>query len=133
MAKLRIGRDVLEKTRERSTLTDTEKAAVERLIGPSGTKGAITANVGEFPLAFLRSLLDDARLSPNQRAVVCMQVYGMGGAKVDRDRIYNTVVGSPVEFGSTFMTLGTKSPNCEYFLNGRWYPVVLNVQFMQNE
>lgn len=133
MAKLRINRDVLEKTRDRSNLTDEEKTLLEGLIGPMGSKGAVTANIGEFPLAFLRALLDDARLTPNQRAVVCMQVYGMGGAKVDRGLIYNTVVGSPVEFGSTFMTLGVKAPNCEYFLNGRWYPVVLNVQFLQNE
>jgi hypothetical protein len=82
---------------------------------------------------FLKALLDDSRLSPNQRAVVSMQVYGMSGSSADRDSIYNMPVANPVEFGSTFVMLGTRAPNCEYFLNGRWYPVVLNVQFLKDE
>jgi hypothetical protein len=42
-------------------------------------------------------------------------------------------VSSPVEFGSTFATLTNSSPNCEYFLNGRWYPVIANCQFLEDE
>ncbi|MDP6443108.1 MAG: ATP-binding protein [Pirellulaceae bacterium] len=44
-----------------------------------------------------------------------------------------TLVGSPVEFGSAFMGLGVKAPNCEMFLNGRWYPVVMTVTFLKGE
>jgi hypothetical protein len=132
MAKLQIKRDVLEKTRERSNLTDDEKIIVELLL-EQGNKGSVTANVGDFPLAFLRALLDDSRLTPNQRAVVAMQVYGMSGADGDRDQVYNTLVANPVEFGSTFVALGGKSPNCELFLNGRWYPVTMAVQFVQDQ
>jgi hypothetical protein len=51
---------------------------------------------------------------------------------VERDEVYRTSVSDPVEFGSTFMALGTRSPNCEMFLNGRWYPVALNVQFLSD-
>jgi hypothetical protein len=132
MAKLQIKRDVLEKTRERSNLTEDEKVMVELLLEQGG-KGSVTANVGDFPEAFLRALLDDSRLTPNQRAVVTMQVYGMSGADIDRDQVYNTLVANPVEFGSTFVALGGKSPNCELFLNGRWYPVTLSVQFLQDQ
>ncbi len=132
MAKLQVKREVLDKARERSVLTDEEKAAVERLIG-SGGKGSVASNVGDWPLAFLRALLDDSRLTPNQRAVVAMHVYGMAGSRADHDEVYNSSVANPVEFGSTFMMLGNKSPNAELFLNGRWYPVTLNVQFLQDE
>jgi len=33
-----------------------------------------------------------------------MQVYGMTKGNVDREQIYNTLVSSPVEYGSTFDT-----------------------------
>jgi hypothetical protein len=132
MAKLRIARDVLEKTKERSNLTAEELAAVESLLSQA-SKGGVTANVPDLPVPFLKALLDDSRLSPNQRAVVSMQVYGMNSNAVDRDAIYNMLVANSVEFGSTFVMLGTRVPNCEYFLNGRWYPVVLNVQFLKDE
>ncbi len=133
MAKLRIGRDVLERTRNRSNLSADEGAAVERLLGQSNGKGPIILNVGECPLAFLKALLDESRLTPNQRAVVAMQVHGMAGNKADRDLVYNTPVANSIEFGSVFATLGGKSPNCEIFLNGRWYPVVMNVQFLNDQ
>lgn len=132
MAKLRIGRDVLQKARERSNLTDQERSIIDQLLTQAG-KGSITTNAGEFPVAFLRALLDDSRLSANQRAVISMQLYGMTRSDVDRDQIYNTVVANPVEFGSAFVTLGNKSPNCEMFLNGRWYPVIMNIQFYQDD
>src|SRR5262245_6582461 len=133
MAKLQIKREVLERTRERSVLTRNERAAVEQLLGQGAAKGAVTANVSDFPLPFLRALLDDSRLTPNQRAVVAMHIYGMTGTGVDRDRVYDTPVANPVEFGSTFVTLGGQAPNCELFLNGRWYPVTMNVQFLQDQ
>src|SRR5262245_1420599 len=133
MAKLRIGRDVLERARDRSVLTDDEKGRVDSILRQANGKGPITANVADLPMSFLRALLDDARLSANQRAVVSMQVHGMSGVQVDREQIYQTAVSSSVELGSTFVSLGVRSPNCELFLNGRWYPVILNVQFLQDQ
>jgi hypothetical protein len=129
MAKLRIAREMLERAKRRGNLTDEERAAVEELLGQANGKGPVTANVSDYPVAFLKALLDEPRLSPNQRAVVSMQVHGMTPSRGDLDIIYNTPVANPVEFGSVFTTLGVRSPNCEYFLNGRWYPVVMNVQF----
>lgn len=131
MAKLRMRRDLLEQTRERSNLTTDERARVEELLGQGNGKGPITADLTEYPLPFLKALLDDSRLSPNQRAAVAMRVYGMSGQRADRDQVYNTLIGTPVEFASTLVTLGLKAPNCEYFLNGRWYPVILNAQVVQ--
>jgi hypothetical protein len=132
MAKLRIGRDVLLKALERSNLTDAEKTTVNRLISQAGKSG-ITAATSEYPVAFLRALLDDSRLSPNQRAVVSMQLHGMCKSDVDYDHVYETACATPVEFGSAFMMMGNKSPNCEMFLNGRWYPVAMSIQFFQDE
>jgi hypothetical protein len=61
-----------------------------------------------------------------------MQVFGMSGRSVDHARVYETLAASPIEFGSNFALLGGKSPNAEMFLNGRWYPVTLNIQFLQH-
>lgn len=128
MAKLAISRDVFTSTRERSVLNEDEKAVIDALLSGKG-KGAISVDPKSLPLAFLRALLDDARLPGNQRAVLCMHLFGMKGRQTDPELIYDSLVHTPVEFGSTFGLLGAKSPNCEWFLNGRWYPVVVNVQF----
>jgi len=133
MAKLRIAREVLNRTKERSNLTTDERSTVEKLLTQGNGKGPVAAEVADYPLAFLKALLDDSRLTPNQRAVVSMRVYGMQVGKIDPETIYNTAVSNPVEFGSTFVMLGNKSPNCEIYLNGRWYPVIMNVQFLQDE
>jgi hypothetical protein len=132
MAKLRIGRDVLRHAMERAVLTDAERDTVERLIGTT-PKGTVTADIPAIPEACVRALLDDSRLSANQRAMIVMHVHGMSGAGgPQRDYVYNSSVANPVEFGSTFSMLGTKTPNVELFLNGRWYPITLNIQFLND-
>lgn len=124
----------MDRARERAILTVEEKLALEAIAGGDGGKGNVTAEVGRLPLALLRALLDDTRLTPNQRAAVAMHVYGMSDAqRVDREAVYAARVADPIEFGSTFVLLGGRSPNCELFLNGRWYPVVLNVEFLQDK
>ena len=132
MAKLQIKKEVLERTRDRSILTPDERESVEVLILEAGKHGQCQANLADFPLAFLRALLDDGRLTANQRAAVAMHVYGMSGHREDRDQIYDAQVGSPIEFGSTFVALGGKAPNAEIFLNGRWYPITLGINFIQD-
>ena len=134
MAKLQLKRELVEKARERAILTVEEKRGLEAIAGADGGKGNLTAEVGRLPLALLRALLDDTRLTANQRAAVAMHVYGMSDAQlVDRESVYSASVGDPIEFGSTFVLLGGRSPNCELFLNGRWYPVVLNVEFLHDK
>src|ERR1043166_3768752 len=133
MAQLKIQREWLEEAKQRSNLTDQEKAQVEKILGEGSAKGQISADVSDFPSSFLHALLDDARLTPNQRAIVSMEIHGMSQSKVDRDKVYHAVVETPVQFGSMFSNLGAKSPNVEMFWNGRWYPVIMHVQFLKNE
>jgi hypothetical protein len=133
MAQLKIQREWLEEAKHRSNLSNREKAQVEKILGDGQVKGQISADVSEFPPSFLHALLDDARLTPNQRAIVSMEIHGMSQSKLDRDKVYDAVVETPVQFGSTFSTLGGKSPNVEMFWNGRWYPVIMHVQFLKND
>jgi hypothetical protein len=133
MAKLRIGREILKSAVERAIMTDAERGVVEKLLAGANAKGPVSADVTALPQPCLKALLDDSRLSPNQRAVIVMHVHGMsGGGGPQRDYVYSSVVQNPVEFGSTFAMLGTKTPNAELFLNGRWYPITLNVQFLND-
>lgn len=133
MSKLRIGREILKHAMERAILTDAERETINRLVTGGNGKGPVTTEVSLLPPACLKTLLDDARLSANQRAIIVMHVHGMsGGGGPQREYVYNTSVANPVEFGSTFAMLGTKTPNAEMFLNGRWYPVTLNVQFLND-
>src|SRR5205823_8481877 len=83
MAQLKIQREWLEQAKQRGNLTDAEKSQVERLLGDGPPKSTVAANVHDLPAAFLKALLDDSRLTPNQRAVVSMQIHGMTGTKED--------------------------------------------------
>ncbi|OWK40878.1 AAA family ATPase [Fimbriiglobus ruber] len=133
MSKLRIGREILRHAMDRAVLTDAERDTIGRLVTSGTGKGTVTTEVSALPDACLKTLLDDSRLSANQRAVIVMHVHGMsGGGGPQREYVYDTVVANPVEFGSTFSMLGGKSPNAEMFLNGRWYPVTLNIQFLND-
>src|SRR5205823_6472348 len=110
-----------------------QRATTDRLRAAATARGAVTAEFTHLPQQCLRALRDDSGLSPNQRAVIVMHVHGMsGGGGPQREYVYNTVVSNPVEFGSTFAMLGAKTPNAEMFLNGRWYPITLNVQFLND-
>jgi len=134
MLSMEFKKDVLIKARERSVLSTEERAQVDerlKLITPS----THTLDVGleDFPSNYWRAMLDDSRLTANQRAVVARFVFGMQARSIQPDDIYSTEAANPVEFGSTFATLGTKSPNCELFLNGRWYPVIVSCQFLEDE
>ncbi len=63
-----------------------------------------------------------------------MHVYGMSDARrVDRDAIDLTAVVDPIEFGSTFVLLVGRSPNCDQSLNGCRYAVVLNFEFFNDK
>ena len=131
MAKLQIKRDIFNKAFERSPLNDSEKEQLTQL--GASTKGAVSAAIRQYPTPFLQSLLDDSRLTANQRAVVALHVFGMTKSDVDRERVYGMSVNSAVEFGSTFVLLGGRTANCEIFLNGRWYPVTMGINFVQNQ
>ena len=133
MAKLQIKRDIFNKALEASQLEENQRAELDALVEEKPAKSGITAPVRKFPLPFLHALLDDHRLTANQRAIVALQVFGMSKAEVDCDKIYNISVSSPVEFGSTFSLLGGRGANCEVFLNGRWYPVTMGISFIQGQ
>src|SRR5262245_39166874 len=98
MAQLKIQREWLEEAKHRGNLSDQEKAQVEKILGEVQVKGQVSADVSNFPASFLHALLDDARLTPNQRAIVSMQIHGMSQSKLDRDSVYNAVVETPVQF-----------------------------------
>lgn len=133
MARLRIKKELLDAAAKRATLSDEERITVAGLSANPNKRGTVSVDPAELPLPFLRTLLDDPKLTSNQRAVCAMQVYGMSAAPEDRTPVYEAVVASPKEFGTAFLALGTKQPNCELFLNGRWYPVTMGVTFLKKD
>ena len=132
MAKLTLKKDIFTRALAASQLDDSERSLLETIsANSSNSKSSVSANVREFPRPFLHALLDDSRLTANQRAVISLQIFGMAKADVDCQKIYQTKVSSPIEFGSTFALLGGRAANCEVFLNGRWYPVTMGVNFLK--
>ena len=63
-----------------------------RLLAAASAKGPVTAEIAQLPPACLKALLDDSRLSPNQRAVIVMGSHGRTGL----DRILHGSVTASV-------------------------------------
>src|SRR5688500_17614402 len=102
MAKLRIARKVLDRSRNRANLTETDRTAVDALLAQGDGKGAVSAEVTEFPTAFLEALLDDDEITPSQRAVVVLRLHGMSESKVDHTSVWNTPVRNTSDFAGLF-------------------------------
>jgi hypothetical protein len=132
MPKLALYKSVLETARDRAALSDQDLEAVKALIDqlPSGMQ---RIELGDYPLGFLRALLEVPKLAPNQRAVLALHIHGIHGVQPDRDEIYQIKVGNPIEFGSTLAMFGRQHPSAELYWNGRWYPVVLQASFQEDE
>ena len=125
MPRIKIGRNIATKARERSNLTAEEREAVDKLLD---AQKALSADVKDLPLAYLKALLDDTRLGAQQRSVIAMRIFGMSGSTDLLNEVYDTVVHSAMEFGSLFKSIDSGTPNCEFFLNGRWYPIALHAE-----
>lgn len=134
MATLELKKDILLKTRDRCSLSAEDRAMVERVVERiTPSTHTLDVRLEDFPVGYWQSMLDDSRLTGNQRAQIARHVFGMTARPRGAQEIYATEVTTPVDFGSTFGLLGVCSPNCELFLNGRWYPVIVNCQFLEDE
>lgn len=132
MPKLSIYKSHLESARDRCALSDDDLVVLRKLIErvPSGMQ---RIELDDFPAEFLRSLLEEPRLKPNQRAVLSLHIHGITGEAPDREAVYRMETANPIEFGSTFAMLGRLQPNAELSWNGRWYPVILQTEFQEDE
>lgn len=133
MARVKISRNVLNAAVERSVLSVDEKERLTRMIGDGAKKGSASLDLTDVPTPFVWSLLDDSRLGANQRAAIALQLHGMPNAGVGKQAVYDQHCQDPTDFGSTFLMLGHRAPNCEVFYNNRWYPVIMHVDFVKGQ
>lgn len=134
MSALELKKDILIKARDRSMLTSEEQQMVEVVLSTiTRSTHTLDVTLEDFPINYWRAILDDNRLTPNQRAVVARHVFGMSQQLKHAVDVYESEVSDAVEFGSTLAAMGDESPNCEMFVNGRWYPVIVTCQFLEDE
>jgi hypothetical protein len=130
--RLAIYKSFLESARDRSAMSDEELEHVRALV-EKVPPGMQRVELNDFPMPFLRSLLEDAKLKPNQRAVLALHIHGMRDADVGNDDIYRIRAANPIELGSAFGMFRTDQPNAELAWNGRWYPVTVRAVFQEDE
>ena len=128
MASLKLQRESFLQALAKAQLPPAELKAVTELVGTGAKTVNVVIKVDDLPKEYLAALLDEPELNANQRALVSMRVHGLRGNREEFERIYDSVVTSQMDFASTFAALGVKNPNCEYYLNGRWYPITLGAQ-----
>lgn len=146
MSKLTIERNYLDRAVDRASLTDEEQIALLDYLNrnspknkyPKGhplamLKGSIAVDLNELPRGLLVALMDEPKLRPNQRAAITLHIHGMQQQSQDFKAIFQVMVSSPTEFGSTFSTMGRSTPNVEMAWNKRWYPIILYAEFTQEE
>lgn len=133
MAKVEVKRDWLLRARDRAVLEPQHRQEIDEFLQPQSNVHTFFVQLDQFPKNLWRALLDDARLLPNLRSALALYVFGMRQIDVKLEEIYQAEATNPVEFGTSFQILGNKNPNCEMFLNGRWYPVIVNLRFLEDE
>lgn len=132
MPRLAIYKSLLEQARDRASLSDEELERVRALVDkvPGGMQ---RVELNDYPMPFLRALLEDSKLKPNQRAVLALHIHGIRDTDADRENLYEITVATPLEFGTAFSMFGRQRANAELMWNGRWYPVILQATFQEDE
>ena len=133
MATVKLTRESLQGILKMTQLPSDQREAVSVLIGTGARTVNVTLDIDELPDKFLAGLLNEPSLNVNQRAMISMRVHGVRGERSDYLQIYRTPVSTPIEFASTFAALGVAGPNCEFFLAGRWYPIILGTHCYEDE
>lgn len=127
---LRIRLDLVQEGLTKATLNDAEKTLIQGLINNSQGKRAVDATAQDYPKPLLHWFLDSGKLSGNQAALVNMEIHGVEAAKLPPEQILQQDCTSPLDFGGFWGAL-TKQHNAEVFLNGRWYPISLKIDYYE--
>jgi len=133
MALVKLPRQAYRDALERTNLGPEDRENILKLVGDGAKTVKVSILVDDLPRAMLGELIHEPDLNANLRAMISMRIHGMKGNAADFQRVYDTVVESPMEFAATFSALGIEAPNCEFFINGRWYPICLGTECTQDE
>jgi hypothetical protein len=132
MQKIEIKKDWIMRAKERAVLDASELTTVNGYVSQSGIH-SFDLELKNLPDPIWRAMLDDAKLPAKIRSAIALHVFGMRQGDVRLESVYATSVESAVEFGTTLQLVVGRSPNAELRLNGRWYPVIITVQFLEDE
>ncbi|MCA9037414.1 MAG: AAA family ATPase [Planctomycetaceae bacterium] len=115
-----------------AALTSTDRSAVAEFLASLDGMHSVHVELNKFPGAFWRAILREAQLPATTRTGIALHVFGIRQSDCNLDSIYEMEVADPVEFGVSLQLSGSRSPNCEMQLNGRWYPVVATIRFIED-
>ena len=131
MRKLEFKRAWISRSRDRAVLEPDDLEKVNQLIHLNRKQATMHISLAELPIAFWKAMLCETNLTPRVRTAIALHVFGMRDGSCDLPVMYDLEVESAVEFGNTLQT-SVGIPNAELFLNGRWYPVLLSVEFVED-
>lgn len=133
MKKLKIEKMWILRAYERAQLDPEDRLAIEQQLENLQGVHSVHASLEEYSKPFWLAMLDEAKLPPNTRTSIALYVFGMRDHDDQQlDEIYAATVQSPIEFGTVFQMADGCHPNAEFRLNGRWYPVNLRVEFVDD-
>lgn len=132
MHKLEIKKDWIVRARDRAVIEPAQRSRVNELVAPVNMH-SFDLELTDLPNPIWRAMLDDAKLPAKVRTAIALHVFGMKQGDLRLDTVYATAVENPVEFGTSLQLTVGRTPNAELLLNGRWYPVILTVQFLEDE
>ena len=134
MQKVEIKKDWIVRAKDRASLSNEERAKIQEFLQAQPTTlYSYDLNFADLPDMVWRAMLDDAKLPAKIRSALALHVFGMKQSDLDLGTVYESEVENPVEFGTSLQLIVGRTPNAELFLNGRWYPVLLTVQFLEDE
>ncbi len=133
MKEINVKRVWFRRARDYHGLTQADRDFMDKYIEAlSPSIASIDVQLTDLPKSFWRGILREAALPNSARTAIALYVFGMDSDSLKLRDIYDSEVADPLEFGNIMQMSVSRTPNCEIYLNGRWYPVIVTVQFHEN-
>lgn len=132
MRKFELKRSWITRARKRAVLEPQEIEKIDALMKANKSAATIHASINEFPKIFWQAMLNEANLHASIRTAITLHLFGMREGACNLDSMYQVEVESPSEFGNA-LQLSNSALNAEININGRWYPVSLWTEFLDDQ
>jgi len=122
--KIKLSSHILQEIAADGKLDEIEKQWISSQFAANPSCDGINTDIKNIPHGLLKAILDDGRITPNQRVQISFQLYRtkerVSLKDINPTEIFDTFVSSPSEMGAELMKLD-KEYNCEIKLKDRWY------------
>lgn len=137
MKTLKLQADVVQEAAANASVSPGDREWLVQQLKLDESGKYVAAPLVSWPTPLLRAIIDDGRISVNQRAGISLRLHGMKEAVPNpkgqtHKQLWDSEVSTPVEMAALLTELGNEN-NCEIKLLGRWYVASMNLSLFGKE